>query len=228
LFNRGVRTAYDLSQVADSWVQSQLTIRGLHTVKELRGEPCIDLESTSKPQKSLAVTRTFAGRVRAWHELEATVATFAARAAQKLRKFQQTTGAVGVFIAGDRHRDGDAYRRVSTTVPLVQTSNDSSVIIAAALAGLGKIYDSEFSYRRAGIVCVDLASEETQQLSWLADASPAETTRRNHLMHTVDALNDKYHAPVVRHAVERTSDIRDGSRRSRAYTTSWGQLPTVH
>lgn len=228
LLNRGVRTAYDVSQVADAWARQQLTIRGLNTVKELRGEPCLDIEDEPKPQKSLAVTRTFAGRVRAWHDLESYVASFAARAAHKLRKHGQITGAIVVFIAGDRHRDQDNYRQVSTVVQMVQPSNDSAAVIAAAIKGLEQLYDSDFAYRRAGIVCLDLAPEEAQQLSWLSGQKPEDLDKRARLMQAIDGINAKYHTLLVRHAVERNSaGLRQGSHHSQPYTTDWRALPSV-
>jgi DNA polymerase V len=227
LLSRGLRTAYDLSQVTDAWAQQQLTIRGLHTVKELRGEPCLPVEE-SKPQKSLAVTRTFAGRVRTWHDMESYVATFTARAAQKLRQQGQVCGAIMVFIAGDRHRDGDNYRRVSTCISLVQPTNDSAGLIAAALKGLEQLFDPDFSYRRAGIACIDLTPEDARQLSWLNSENPQQIDRRTQLMTAVDTLNEKYHTRLVRQAVERPSTtLRFGTHHSHAFTTDWRSLPTA-
>lgn len=228
LQNRGVKTAFDLSLTSDAWARQQLTIRGLHTVRELRGESCLPIQDEYQPQQTLAVTRTFAKRLYAQHELESHIASFTARAAQKLRRYHQITSAVMVFIAGDRHRDGEKYRRVSTVVPLVQPSNDTAVLLRAALQGLGVLYDPDFSYRRGGVVMLDLAPEATQQLSWLATQKPAELDRRQALMHAVDTLNAKYRTRLVRHAVEPFSEsIRHGTHHSHAYTTRWNELPIV-
>ncbi|HSX28238.1 MAG TPA: DUF4113 domain-containing protein [Candidatus Saccharimonadales bacterium] len=229
LSDRGLKTAYDLSLVSDAWAKQRLTIRGLNTVRELRGEPCYEVEDVHKPQQSLAVTRTFAHRVRAQHELEGLIASFTARVAGKLRKYQQITGALAVFIAGDRHRDGDNYRRVSTLVPLLQASNDTAALLQAALQGLTQLYDPDFTYRRGGVIALDLAPENAQQLSWLSSETPVRLDERKELMQAVDALNTKYHTRLVYHAVEpAASEMLQGTRRSHAYTTSWQELPRVN
>ena len=228
LHNRGLKTAYDLSQVSEAWAKQQLTIRGLHTVRELRGESCIPIDDNPKPQQTLAVTRTFPKSIRPLHEVEQRIATYAARAAQKLRRHQQVTGAVAVFIAGDRHRDGDRYRRVSMVIPLLQPSNDTSVLLKAALQAVSTLYDPEFTYRRGGVIMLDLAPETAQQLSWLAPEKPAQLDRRANVMRAMDELNEKYHTRLIRHAAEQPkSEIRHGNSHSRAYTTSWVELPTV-
>jgi len=228
LQNRGVKTAYDLSLTSDVWAKQQLTIRGLNTVRELRGESCLPIEDTYQPQQTMAVTRTFAKRLYSQHQLEAQIASFTARAAQKLRKHNQITSGLVVFIAGDRHRDGEKYRRVSAFVPLLQPSNDTAVLLRAALHGLSELYDPDFAYRRGGVVMLDLTSEEAQQLSWLAPEKPADLDRRKALLKTVDSINAKYRTRLVRHGVEPpVSSIRHGTHHSRAYTTRWPELQVV-
>lgn len=228
LANRGVKNAYDLSQVSDEWARRQFTIRGLNTVRELRGVACLPLEGTPEPQKSMAVTRTFATRLHTYYELEGRIASFAAKAAQKLRKAGQIAPGVGVFIAGDRHRDGDRYRRVSTIVPLVQPSSDTAVILKAALQALSTLYDPEFTYRRGGVVLFDLASEDSQQLSWLSSQKPEDLDGRRNLMQAIDEINNKYHTRLVRHAAEPLqARLRQADHLSRSYTTSWQDIPRV-
>lgn len=227
LHERGVASAYDLSLVSDAWAQQQLTVRGLNTVKELRGEPCYMIEAEAKPQQTLAVTRTFAKRLRTYHLIEGHVASYAARAAQKLRRYGQVAGAMVIFIAGDRHHDRQNYRRVSTVVQLEQPSNDTGRLIEAALKGLELLYDPEFTYRRAGVVLLDLVPAEAVQLSWLAKDSPGQLDRRADLMRSIDAINLKYHTRLIRQAIEPPGSLRMVTKKSPDYTTSWHALPKV-
>lgn len=229
LQDRGVSTAYDLSKLPHDWVRQQLTVRGLATVQELQGTPYFQITDEPVPQKTLAVTRTFPHKLQAWHHLEGKIATFAARAAMKLRRGDQIAGAVGVFIAGDRHRDGQNYRRVSTVVPLLQAANDTGGIITAALKGLHDLYDADYSYRRGGVVLLDLAPAAARQLSWLV---PIEQTlqqeRKARVMRAMDALNYKYNTQLIWHAAEHKGEIAPTREfQSDAYTTRWTDLPKI-
>ena len=44
LNSMGIYNAYQLTRKSDSWIQKEMTITGLRLVKELRGEPCLELK----------------------------------------------------------------------------------------------------------------------------------------------------------------------------------------
>lgn len=229
LRDRGVGTALDLSRVPHDWARQQLTVRGLATVQELQGTPHYDVDDTPAAQKTLMVTRTFPHKLQVWHHLEGRIATFAAKAAMKLRRNGQICGAVGVFIAGDRHDDLQEYRRVSTVIPLLQATSDTGEIIQAALQALADLYDKDYAYRRGGVLMLDLAPESARQLSWLAPANSIDQVERKvRLMKAIDALNAKYHTNLVWHAAEQPGTVQPNRQhRSASYTTRWADLPRV-
>lgn len=227
LKNRGISSAWNLTEVSDVWARQQLTIKGLNTIKELRGERCSDLEEDKKPQQTLMVTRTFPTKIQAYYKLESAVATYAAKAAHKIRKFNQITSAVNVFIAGDRYGDKANYRRLSGRVMLEQPANDTATIIKSALKVLDQIYDADFSYKRAGVILGDLTSADNLQLSWTSEISPGKIDEAKELMKSVDAINKKYRTRLVRYAVEHSAESHHGKLRSPAYTTKWDSLPKV-
>ena len=55
------------------------------TVRELRGEPCIQIDDQSEPKKQIVVSRSFRGRIESLNELKALISNFAVRAGEKLR-----------------------------------------------------------------------------------------------------------------------------------------------
>lgn len=230
LRDRGIATAFAFSETSEKWAEKTLSVRGLYTLKELKGEQCLRIEDSAKPQQQLAVTRTFPHSLRAWNELEARFASYTAKAAQRLREHRQIAGAVLVFIAGDKHRD-EVYRRVSTVASLLEATSDTATLMHAVLQGLEELYDPDFSYRRGGVVLLDLASEEVKQLSWLVKNDPHLHERQKSLMHAVDSLNSKYYTRLVWHAAEQQNQQQDWRKKtaetSRRYTTSWQELPTV-
>ena len=222
---RGVTTAYDLTQVSLQWAQEQLTIRGVRTIRELLGESCYALDMSPEPQQSIARTRTFGHTVRDYYQLEGAIATFAAKAAAKLRQQKEVAGEVTTFLRSPIHAEVRAGG--SHTIKLQQPSADTGAIITAALQGLSQVYDPEFGYNRAGVALLNLGT--TQQLALETDIT--NLSRRAGLMKTVDGINQRFGTRLVRHASEHTEAVQWHSKReqrSPLYTTSWRELRTVH
>jgi DNA polymerase V len=207
-------------------VQKHLSIRGLKTVRELKGESCLPLESVVEPQQSIARTRSFGHNVRDYYQLEGAIATFAAQAAVKLRA--QNEVATGVMVFARTPHGFEGGRGSSTVVRLGQPTADTGELIAAAIQGLQIIHDPDFAYRRAGVALVGLVSREAWQLSLLHDSSQLD--KRTALMQSVDSLNTKYNTRLIRHAsehIEKTGWHSKHELRSPAYTTSWNDLPKI-
>lgn len=223
---RGVATAYDLSLVSEAWAQRNMTIRGVKLVRELKGESCLGLDHGNDLQHSIARTRSFAHNMRDYYELESAIATFAAQAAAKLRQKQEICGAVVTFLRTGKH--AEIRGGSSQLVNLLPPTNDTGTIMAAALKGLEKVYDTDFAYKKGGVVLLDLRPEEALQLSF--ESQPERIDRQAALMKAVDNLNRRYHTRLVRHASEHINRTGWHSRRelrSNAYTTQWSELPVV-
>ena len=226
LLQRGVSTAHDLTQVSEAWAMQQMSIRGLKTVKELKGESCLPLEDEVEPQQSIARTRSFGHNVRDYYQLEGAVATFAAQAAVKLRAQRQVASAVMVFVRTPQNFEGG--RGSSTVVRLEQPTADTGELITAALEGLQVIHDPDFAYKRAGVALVGLNGQGAWQLSLLRNG--AQIDKKIALMQSVDRINAKYNTRLVRHGSEHVSRTGWHSKhklRSPAYTTAWTDLPVI-
>lgn len=221
---RGIKNAYELSQVSDAWAQEQLTIRGLKTIKELRGEYCSSIDRSEEPQQSIARTRSFGHTVRNYYELEGAVATFAAQAAVKLRQEGELAGAVVTFMQTSKH--AEVQRSSSQLIRLHPPTNETGRLIEAALGALERIYDPDFGYKRAGVILLDL--QKGQQLAF--DSNPEKIDRQTVLMQTIDDVNKRFGTRLVRHASEHIENQKWRSKRekrSQAYTTNWRELRTV-
>ena len=135
LTGSGVNTVLDLLQLDPAMVKLRWSVMLERTVRELQGTSCIDLEHAPQPKQEIACTRSFGHPVTELHEVAEAVTEFASRAAEKVRKQGSLAGQVMVFIRTSPFRQDAQYSR-STTVPLRRPSADTSVIVAAALAGL--------------------------------------------------------------------------------------------
>jgi DNA polymerase V len=227
----GLRTAGDLARVSPKWARQHLTVRGERTVRELKGESCfvLTIDSLDHEQKSLAVTRSFGRNLRAIHELEKAVATFATRAAARLRRKHQITGALAVFIrtgVGAAQPFGQ-----STLVRLAYPTNDTSRLVAAALEGLEGIYNPNHAYRKAGVILVNLLPEMAQQTTFEQTGQAERLSQRDELMSAIDHLNQKYGTDTVKTASQGARDkelwTSQRKRVSPAYSTSWNDIPVI-
>ena len=97
------------------------------------------------------------------------VATHASRLGEKLRKQGLGTDHVTVFYHTSRIRHGPSQRSVSTTVQLIEATNDTTILVKAAEAGARKFWKDGYHYYKAGVVTVDLvAMDRAPRALWEA------------------------------------------------------------
>lgn len=225
LRDKGVSYAWQLVTASDAWLEQQFNITGIKMVDELRGVVRIPFGDKHDTRKQIMCSRSFGHHVRAYHQLESAVATFAAQVAVKLRSQGSLTKQMVVFLSTGKH--AVQQKRVSIAVSLPEVTSDTAQIIAACLDGLGQIYDEDFAYQKAGVIAIDLVTKEQWQLS-LTDPQ----TRRDEtsdLMRSIDTMNKRY-GGVIWHAVEKPIDAdwySKRERRSPRYTTNWTELPLL-
>jgi len=195
-------------------------------VLELRGIPCMVLEDTPPQRKSIMVSRSFSRMLDTRHELKEAVATFAARAAEKLRSQKLAAGRMIVFLHTNRFRPQDAQYDGVQPVTLPVATADTGRLLAAAEHGLAALYRPGFRYKKAGVILLDLAAAEAVQRE-LFDAADSPASRAR--MRAVDALNRRFGRDTVCYAasgVRRAWKLRMGYLSPR-YTTSWEELLRV-
>ena len=222
----GVRSAYDLTKLSDAYIQKALTIKGLATVKELRGEAWSGLETSGRRKDTIMRSSQFGHAVRAYYQIESAVATFAARAASALRRQGSICEGVAVLL---RVRQPDApsrYQRVVVTAS--EATADTGKIISMATEALERLYDAELGYDKAMVTLLGVGDMSDWQLS-LVDPD-VRRERRAQLMKSIDGLNKRFGAGTVWHATEipKTAAWRAKHEwRSPSYTANWNDLPKL-
>ena len=195
----GIKTAYDLCRADDSWVRRRLSVVGLRIVKELRGAPCFPLEEQANKKKNICTSRSFGRSVSNIEELKEAVSNYANSCAYKLRKQQGCASRISVFIHTNQFKPTDKQYRGFTSIVLDTPSNDSIELVRLALKCLEKIYRSDCTYKKAGVVVSDISPQQQQQLS-LFDT----VNRQKHqsIMMALDSINDKLGKDKVHLAIQ--------------------------
>ena len=81
----GIDNAYKLKNISNTWVKKSTNVLGAKTVMELRGIPCIDLETDETKRKSCCVSRSFGKKVESLDKLKESITTHCLNAAEKIR-----------------------------------------------------------------------------------------------------------------------------------------------
>ena len=81
----GIRTAWDLAS-ADAWIlRKKFSVVIEKTARELRGRPCLELDSEAPPKQEICCSRMFGQRQHDLAPIREAVVSYAARACEKLR-----------------------------------------------------------------------------------------------------------------------------------------------
>ena len=219
----GIHTAYDFTQLPESWVLKNMTIVGLRLQKELRGIPAIEMEMPEKRQ-SIATTRSFDRDYRGFDELRERVSTFTSIAAEKLRAQGSMCRRVVVFIETNRFRDEADFYANRVTVKSPFPTSSTLELVHYAVAGLKAIFLENRGYKRAGVVLMDFVDANEYQPDLFLNSNP----KHKKLMEAIDTLNNKHGKRLVRLANQdaKIHKMRQ-ERLSKAYTTDMNQLLDV-
>jgi DNA polymerase V len=225
----GLATALDVARLDLAMVRRRWSVVLERTVRELQGQPCIDLETVAGPKKEIACTRSFGQTVQHLTDLQEAVSEFVSRAAEKLRKQDSRAAQVLVFIHTSPFRRQDKQYSGSVTVPLRRPTADTALLAASALEGLQAIYRPGYNFSKAGVMLLDLQGLDIQQGELDLDAAGED---RSQLMTAMDAINTRHGRGAIQLAsagtagAARTWSMRQ-SLKTPSYTTSWRDLPVA-
>jgi DNA polymerase V len=225
---RGITDARALRDMPSGELRRRCGVVGLRLQQELRGHACLPLTGAAPARQETCVSRSFSVPVTSPGALREAVATYLCRAAEKLRRQRQRAGAVTVFVRSSPFDGTRLYSNAATaTLPL--PSNDTAVLLAAALPLVDRLFRPAKPLRKAGVLLQDLQPLERLQHHLLVPLPEAEQRRREALMATVDALNHRFGRGTVRWAAcgLRPAWRMRRSRLSRAATTRLGDVPVV-
>ena len=229
----GVFTIKQLMECDDQWIKDTSTISGLKSVRELRGESCIDFEEVRAAKQSIISSKSFGTPTKTKAGLKEAVASFTARAAEKLREEREITARIGVSITTNYHKKQEQQYHNSKHLKLLQPTDHTPDLITTALQIVDSIYKDGFRYKKATVHLFDLrGKKEVQDGLWYqSEVSWQDSNRKRdeRLMHVVDKINTELGTETVRFGAQGVKTVWKQRRmkRSPRYTTRWDELPKV-
>jgi len=230
LKTQNIHSVFDLLQSSPQAIRQQFGVVMERLCYELRGTSCLELEEVAPAKQQIVASRSFGKLVTSQAELAESVATHAARAAEKLRAQNSTTGALIVFIQTNPFKQYEPQHHQSITIPLPDPSDNTLTLTNAALAGLQQIYKPNFRYKKAGVILNLISDKPTAQQSLFEDI---ETKGKSaHLMKAMDQINTRFGNTVLRSAAAGTNSTKQewqmrAGNKSPNYTTQWDELPVA-
>ncbi|WP_207431496.1 Y-family DNA polymerase [Sabulibacter ruber] len=197
----GIYTAYDLTQQTDSFVKKHMTVVGLRTVRELRGEPCIELELAPPTKQNICTSRSFGEPLTQLSDIEEALAAHTVRCAAKLRKQQSCANAFTIILETSRFIDPRQTYLNSRTVQLESPTASELVLVPKALEALRILFRPGFRYKRTGILVSGLVPATQVQQSLF---EPDHRQRDQDLMQTLDFLRKRFGHTALRYGVQGT------------------------
>lgn len=225
-----VFTAYDLSCKSEYWAQKNLGgVVGVRLIKELNGETATVLKEEFTQKKMIATTRMFGSGVTNCLHIKEAIATYTARAAEKLRRQNSAASVISIFIVhknNDNKEGGYKFgitKSAYTTLPMATSATNE--LIKAAIPLVETLFTQGKVYKKAGVILSGIVEDEHIQ----GNLFNTHTNHHRFLMSMVDNINFSMRDDILKFAASGTKrnwKMRQELRSPR-YTTRWEELKKV-
>lgn len=227
LISMGITSAWELRNMPVQWAYKNLGgVTGVRLVKELRGESCIGMRDPLTTKKMIATTRMFGNPVSDICAVKEAIATYTARAAEKLRRQHGAASVIRVFIVpGGQSHTGNAHHEsaISSYSILPVATSITQELIKPALQLTDQLYESGKSYKKAGVILSGIIPDTSVQGNLFV---PYTQNRNRYLMDVMDNINFSMRDDILKFAAAGTSKnwkMRQELRSPR-YTTRWNEM----
>ena len=227
LINMGITSAWELGNMSEQWAGKQLGgVVGTRLIRELRGEPCIDMQEQLDTKKMIASTRMFGSPVNDILSIKEAIATYTSLAAQKLRRQRYSARTISIFIVPKEDNHAVDFHHgsiisIRTTLPTATSATNE--LIKPAVQLVEKIYEEGRFYKKAGVMLSGLEDDECIQGNLFVSESK---NKGRFLMDMMDNINFSMRNDILKFAASGTTrnwKMRQELRSPR-YTTRWEEM----
>jgi len=227
LENMGIKTVLQLAETDIGFIRKHFSVVLERTVRELRGQPCLELEEFPSVKQEIICSRSFGSRITEYEEMREAICSYAARAAEKLRNEHQHCRFISAFVKTSPFTINEPYYGNSASVTLLTPTQDSRDIIGAATRCLDVIWKNGHRYQKAGVMLGDFYSQGVAQLNLFDENPPRKNSQK--LMNILDHLNAENGHGTLYFAGQGIQQQWQMKREmlSPRYTTRYADLPIV-
>jgi DNA polymerase V len=190
----GIQTAADLAALNPDDARALMTVTGGRTVYELRGISYLPLELMEPTRKGIAVTRSFGAPVTSWQPMREALASYATRAAEKMRRYRVAAENIFVFMHTNTFNNDPFYSN-GASARFAETTNDTGEVIALAVRLGERLWRDGFRYSKCGVMITELLPETIRQPAHWGEL---DRDRREQAWKVMDKLNATLGRDTVR------------------------------
>ncbi|ANC41689.1 DNA polymerase V subunit UmuC [Hafnia alvei] len=226
LRTQGIDTALKLAEMDLAYVRRNYTVVLERTVRELRGESCLNIEDAVSAKQQIVCSRSFGERITEYQDLKEAICSYAERAAEKLRGERQFCKHVSTFIKTSPFAAHELHYNNLASARLEIPTNDTRDIIKHALICLDHIWKPDKRYQKGGVMLGDFYDHGISQLNLFDECNPKPNSEA--LMKVLDEINNKGRGKIwfAGQGIKRDWQMKRNML-SPAYTTRFSELPIV-
>jgi len=184
----GIYNAKQLKNASNTWIKKTANVLSSRTAMELRGIPCINLETTQTKRKSCDVSRSFGKRIEKFQELKEAVANYCLNASEKIRSESLVAKAITVFVRTSPFQRDYGYYSNAKTIDFPIATNNSIETVKTAVAILESIFKNGYRYQKAGVMLTGLRNDDGRKNLF----SSEKDEKIKSLMRSIDNTNYRY------------------------------------
>jgi DNA polymerase V len=222
----GIKTALQLADTPTPLIRKHFNIVLERTVRELRGEPCLELEEFAPTKQQIVCSRSFGDRVSEYDLMREAICSHAVRAAEKLRGEHQYCRHISAFVKTSPFAMNELYYGKTAGTKLQIPTQDSRDIVAAATQCLDAIWQDGHRFQKCGVMLGDFYSQGVAQLGLFDEYKPR--TNSEQLMAVLDGINHSGKGRVwfAGQGIQKSWEMKR-QMLSPAYTTRFSDLMRV-
>lgn len=226
LNDMGIKTALQLADTPTPLIRKHFNIVLERTVRELRGEPCLELEEFAPTKQQIVCSRSFGDRVSEYDLMREAICSHAVRAAEKLRGEHQYCRHISAFVKTSPFAMNELYYGKTAGTKLQIPTQDSRDIVAAATHCLDAIWQDGHRFQKCGVMLGDFYSQGVAQLGLFDEYKPR--TNSEQLMAVLDGINHSGKGRVwfAGQGIQKSWEMKR-QMLSPAYTTRFSDLMRV-
>jgi len=230
LTSLGIIKAWDLYNLSEEWVRRNLGgVIGVRLLKELHGEESIFMDKELINKKMITTTRMFGSPVTELNDVKEALATYTARAAEKLRRQHSAASVINVFVVPKDENKSHSFSHtpaIGAHFILPSPTVLTQELIKPAMRMAESIYQPGKAYKKAGVILSGLVPDTCIQSNLFENSSKSVG---RFLMEMMDNINFSMRNDIVKFAstgTKRNWKMRQEFHSPR-YTTRWEDLHKV-
>lgn len=200
LIEKDIKNAYSFISTPLAWVQKHFTIVGARLWRELKGEPCIQMEYIRDAKKGIGTSRSFGKAEDKLEVLLEALAAYISNAAVKLRKQNSVAGQIYVYARTSHFIPIDQQCCVGLELKLPTPTASTGELIKVGQWILRQVFMPGFYYAKVGVMLYDIRPNTQVQQS-LFDSKVELRHKMSKALLAVDQVNNLHGRHTVRLAI---------------------------